>query len=93
MWSRFRHVTIPGIRNTLVVLFILESMWGLREFDLVYGMTQGGPGHKTSILGWLVYELGFRTMRVSEASTVAWILFVVTYVLTFLYLVVFYRRE
>lgn len=93
IWHRFRHVTLPGIRNTLVVLVILESMWGLREFDLIYGMTQGGPGDLTSMFGWLVYALAFRSMRLSWASAVAWILFLVTYILTLVYFLVLYKKD
>lgn len=48
LWSQFRHVTLPGLRNTLVFVVMITTIFSLRLFDQVYILTQGGPVDSTS---------------------------------------------
>ena len=46
-WARFRHVTLPGLRVPLLVAIVLQSIWALKVFDLVFVLTKGGPADGT----------------------------------------------
>jgi len=47
-FQRFRHVTLPGLRYVIIVTTLLSSIWTFNNFDLVWLMTQGGPGNATA---------------------------------------------
>ncbi|WP_230207886.1 ABC transporter permease subunit [Microlunatus sp. Gsoil 973] len=47
-FRRFIHVTLPGLRYVIIVTTLLSSIWTFNNFDLVWLMTQGGPGDATA---------------------------------------------
>ena len=49
-WSRFRHITLPMIMPAVMVVTVLNILYGLRVFDIVYALTNGGPGYATDVL-------------------------------------------
>ena len=55
-WQRFRHVTLPLLRPTLAVTIVLNVLYGLKVFDIVYVLTNGGPGHRTEVLYTAVFR-------------------------------------
>lgn len=67
-WSRFRHITWPGIRGAAVLATILDTLWVFREFDIIYAATGGGPVGATETLGLLVYNEAFSFFRIGTAS-------------------------
>jgi raffinose/stachyose/melibiose transport system permease protein len=76
----FFAVTLPGLRNQLVVAAVLTLTDALRTFDLIYIITQGGPGNSTTVPSFLVYQLAFLQSRVGAASAVGVVLtlFIIT---------------
>jgi raffinose/stachyose/melibiose transport system permease protein len=55
-WQRFRHITLPLLRPTLAVTIVLNVLYGLKVFDIVYVLTNGGPGHRTEVLYTAVFQ-------------------------------------
>ncbi len=49
-WSRFRHVTLPMMMPAVMIVTVLNILYGLRVFDIVYALTNGGPGYATDVL-------------------------------------------
>jgi raffinose/stachyose/melibiose transport system permease protein len=49
-WSRFRHITLPMIMPAVMVVTVLNILYGLKVFDIVYALTNGGPGYATDVL-------------------------------------------
>ncbi|GAA0463889.1 sugar ABC transporter permease [Actinoplanes capillaceus] len=47
-WQQFRHVTLPGLRHVITVTVTLSSIWTFNNFDLIWLLTQGGPGDVTA---------------------------------------------
>jgi multiple sugar transport system permease protein len=47
-WQRFVHVTLPGLRHVITVTVTLSSIWTFNNFDLIWLLTQGGPGDATA---------------------------------------------
>ena len=65
--QRFRHVTLPGIRNILIIVMLLSTIWTFNDFAIVYILTKGGPGGATSVLPVFTYEMAFGAQRLGEA--------------------------
>ena len=74
-WNRFLHVTLPMLRQTLAVCVILNVIYGLKVFDMVYALTNGGPGHRTEVMYTAVFKL-FSKGLYAEGTTVSSILFI-----------------
>lgn len=92
-WGRFRHITLPGLRQTLMVVIILQSMWSLKAFDLIFVLTKGQPSDSTSVLNYLVYLQAFHFNNVGYGAAVAWFLSSVIIVLTILYMQLLKDRD
>ena len=67
-WWEFRAVTLPGLRYEIAVVLVLTVTAALRNFDLIYVMTQGGPGTSTVVPSWLVYNQAFVVGAVGAAA-------------------------
>ncbi|MBX3030568.1 MAG: sugar ABC transporter permease [Chloroflexi bacterium] len=70
-WKEFRAVTLPGLRNEIVVVLTITVIFALRNFDLIWVTTRGGPGDATTTPSVLLYELGFEARRLGSASAIA----------------------
>ncbi|MBD7917712.1 sugar ABC transporter permease [Cellulomonas sp. Sa3CUA2] len=57
--QQVRHIMVPSVRGTTLVLLILTLVYGLRSFDFIYVMTYGGPGTATNTLPFLGYLQAF----------------------------------
>jgi multiple sugar transport system permease protein len=80
-WSRFRHVTLPGLRTPLLVAIVLQSIWALKVFDLIYVLTKGGPLDGTVVLNFLAWRVTFNFLDVGYGAAIANVLFVLMFVL------------
>lgn len=58
-WQEIRHIMIPSVRATTLVLLVLTIVFGFRSFDYIYVMTYGGPGTATNTLPFLGYLQAF----------------------------------
>src|SRR5580704_11904946 len=58
-WQRFRLITLPMLRPTIVTTVLLITLISLANFALIYVMTQGGPGNSTNILPLYSYQQAF----------------------------------
>ncbi|WP_099469537.1 carbohydrate ABC transporter permease [Konateibacter massiliensis] len=62
-WQRFRAITIPLISGAFTINFTLSLINGLKVFDQINVMTDGGPGFTTETLVYLLYKVGFNEGR------------------------------
>jgi multiple sugar transport system permease protein len=67
-WQSFRHITWPGIRASAALAAILNTLWALREFDIIYLTTGGGPDRATETLAVRIYQEAFAFFRMGTAS-------------------------
>jgi raffinose/stachyose/melibiose transport system permease protein len=78
----FLAVTLPGLRRELAIALTLTTVAALRNFDLIYLTTGGGPGDATKVPAYEVYNRTFNTGEVGLACaigiTIAIIVFVIT---------------
>ena len=69
--QRFRHVTLPGVKNIVIIVVLLSTIWTFNDFQIVYILTRGGPGGATQVLPVFTYEIAFGAQRLGEAIAVA----------------------
>ncbi len=82
-WQRFVTITLPGLAPTFLFVGIMTMIGHFQIFSEPYVMTQGGPLKSTTSIVLLMYEEGFRWWRMGMASAIAFILFVIMLVATF----------
>jgi multiple sugar transport system permease protein len=70
-FARFRYVTLPHLRTTLIFITLLELIVSLQAFDLIFTLTRGGPGRGTTVLSYLVYINAFERLSLGRASAMA----------------------
>ncbi len=72
----FRYVTLPALRPTILFVYIIGIIGSFQVFDQIYVMTQGGPASATRTV---VFDLvdRFDSLRIGQASAVAYLLFIV----------------
>lgn len=72
--KRFFAITLPGIRNVVIVSVLLTAIGAFKVFDLIYVLTAGGPGNASEVLGTYIYETSFTLERMGYASAIAVVL-------------------
>jgi raffinose/stachyose/melibiose transport system permease protein len=76
----FFAVTLPGLRNEIVVALLLTIIAALRAFDVIFVTTKGGPGTETYVPTLLIYKRAFVSGEVGSAAAIATILTVLVLV-------------
>ncbi|MFO8127526.1 carbohydrate ABC transporter permease [Yoonia sp.] len=86
--ARFFDVTLPQLRDVLVVIIMLRAIWDFKEFDMIYLLTGGGPLDDTQTLPLLVYQEAFALNDMGMASAYA----VVMMLIMLVFMLVYIRR-
>lgn len=85
-WQTFRHVTLPGLKTALAIAVVLQTIWSLRIFDLIFVLTKGGPYDSTIVMNFLAYRLTFNFLKFGQGAAVANLIFVASILLAIVYL-------
>ncbi len=85
-WQKFWNITVPMVKETILVLTTITVIGGFKVFDIIWVMTAGGPNNSSQTLGSYLYRVGFRNDEMGYASALATLLFVITLVLTIIQL-------
>ena len=72
----FWYITLPGIRNVLVLATLITVIGGFKVFDLVFVTTGGGPANATQVLGTYTYTQAFSFGNMGYANAMAVVLLV-----------------
>jgi len=81
-WQRFRAVTLPHLRPTILLVLTLGMIGTWQVFDQMYVMTQGGPAKTTLTPAYLSYTVAFNQNQWGEGAAMAFLLFMLIFVLT-----------
>lgn len=82
-WQRFRYITVPLLRPTIVLSIVVAIINGLKIFIPPFVMTQGGPAGATRVMALIIYQTAFAFNRMGRASAMAVVLFIIILILTF----------
>ena len=67
-WMRFQRITLPLLKPSIFLCFVIGIINSFTNFDLVYVMTQGGPGHATDLLITYIYTVAFKLSKFDYAA-------------------------
>ena len=77
----FWYITLPGIRNILIVAVLITTIGALKVFDFIFVMTGGGPANATQVLGTYIYLQAFSLGNMGYADAISIILLVIALIL------------
>lgn len=78
----FFKITVPLLSPTVFFVIIITAISSFQVFDLIYLMTQGGPLDSTNVIVYAIYKNAFEYFRIGKASALAYVLFIIIFVLT-----------
>ena len=84
--ARFFDVTLPQLREVLIVIIMLRAIWDFKEFDLIFLLTGGGPITSTQTLPLLVYKEAFGLNQMGMASAYAVVMMLIMLVFMIIYI-------
>lgn len=89
----FWNVTVPALKPTFVIVFVTTIINSLKVFDLVVGMTFGGPAQKTQVMALWSYQQSFRNHMFGYGTAISTILLIMTVIIVVPYLIWNFREE
>ena len=84
-WQRLRRVTLPLIRRSIVSNLMLITLQTLAAFGLIYVMTKGGPGNKSSTTPIYMYQESFQFYKLGYGTAMALVLLVIGAIFSLIY--------
>jgi len=80
--QKFSHITLPFLTPSITINIILNIIWGLKVFDIIFVLTKGGPGHLTEVLNIAVFTQ-FSAGRYGFATAFGVVIFIFTSAIAF----------
>lgn len=91
-WAVFRDVTLPQLLPVISIVLVLKTVFALKAFDIIYTLSNGGPGRSTQTLAYFVYETAFNYYDMGYAAAAAYILTAILLVASGFYLRLVFRK-
>ncbi len=91
-WSTFTHVTLPLLMPVLSVTTVLNLLYGLKVFDIIFVLTNGGPGRVTDTVYTVIFQ-DFSKGRYGIATALSSLLFLVMIILGYFVIRLMHREE
>ncbi|WP_319563086.1 sugar ABC transporter permease [Marispirochaeta sp.] len=82
-FQMFRHITLPLLRPTVMVVGVLSTIEAFKAFELIFVMTGGGPGYSTKFLVQNIYQIAFEEDRMGYAASMSIVLLLIIGAFTF----------
>lgn len=83
-WMTFRKIVLPAILPVMFIAVLIRGLDLFRIFDLIWTMTQGGPGTQTETISIYAYQMAFREFEISYSAAIAFLVIAVLTVLVVL---------
>jgi len=77
-WQRLLHITIPSLREVMIIALVLTFMGTFKSFDLIFAMTTGGPGHTSDVVGTYMWIETFKNTHYGYGAATATLTMAVT---------------
>jgi len=85
-WQTLTRIKLPLIRYVVLLWLLLNTIGLFGMFDLVFGLTRGGPGNATELVGIYVYNQGFQFFELGYGSAAAMVMLVISLIFALIYL-------
>lgn len=89
---RFWNVTLPWLYQPILIVLILQTLGGLRLFDIIYLLTGGGPGNATTTIGFAAYQTAFMSYDFGSADAYGYFIALLTLIFAIIYIRLLYHR-
>jgi multiple sugar transport system permease protein len=76
-WRAFIHITLPYLRNAIMLTTLLRSVWEFNNVDLIYNMTGGGPANKTLTLPLYIANEAIGSQNFGYGSALTVVAFII----------------
>ena len=76
-WQMFTHITLPLITPVIVTISLIRAIDAFKLFELVFGITGGGPGGSTESLSYYAYLIGMKWFKLGRGSSISWLFVVI----------------
>jgi multiple sugar transport system permease protein/N,N'-diacetylchitobiose transport system permease protein len=90
---RFLSITLPLIIPSIAIVLVLRTVEAFKVFDIIYGMTRGGPADGTQTVTYYTYVTAFSNEELSIGSAIAYLILICILILTTIYLRFLRRSE
>lgn len=77
-WKKAVYITLPLIKNTLIVCVTLCIAGNMKIFDLIYSLTGGGPGNSSSVMAMYAYKTSFLSYKMGYGSAMSIVILVIS---------------
>lgn len=91
--ARFFDITLPQLRDVLIVVILLRTIWDFKEFDLIFLLTSGGPVNSTTTLPLVIYKEAFALNTMGQAAATAVVMMVILLIFMAVYLRISGRQQ
>jgi multiple sugar transport system permease protein len=91
-WQALRFITLPLLSPTLLFVLVISLIGSFQVFNLIYVMTGGGPGDSTMVYVYYLWQNAFSFFKMGYASAMAYLLFVLMLLITYLQVRLLGRR-
>jgi raffinose/stachyose/melibiose transport system permease protein len=85
-WAVFKHVTVPALRPTITIVLVLSIISSLKAFDIVYGLTGGGPAQSTQMLALWAFTQAMQIFDFGRGAAISVVLLLITMAVVIPYL-------
>jgi len=85
-WAVFRHVTLPALRPTITIVLVLSIISSLKAFDIVYGLTGGGPAQSTQMLALWAFTQAMQNFDFGRGAAISVVMLLITMAVVIPYL-------
>lgn len=92
-WQKFRYVTLPCIRNIIIVMVTIHVLWTFNNFDFVYLATGGGPVYTTEVLPVYVYTKCWTSYSLGQGASMGTIMYIILMIYFIIYIKISERKE
>lgn len=92
-WQKFRYLTMPMIGPFLMIAVIIRGIDAIKSFDIIYAMTQGGPGTASETINIYLYNTAFSYYDIGYGSAMAVVFFIIIVALSFILLMMRQRAR
>jgi multiple sugar transport system permease protein/N,N'-diacetylchitobiose transport system permease protein len=85
-WRTFRSITLPLLVPSIAIVLVLRTVEAFKVFDIIYGMTRGGPANGTQTIAYYAYTTAFSDQEYGVGSAISYIIVLAVLALSTIYL-------
>ncbi|MCX6089481.1 MAG: sugar ABC transporter permease [Candidatus Atribacteria bacterium] len=85
-WQQFRRITLPLLSPSILMVLLIRTMDAIKMYDLIYVLTEGGPGTVTETISYYLYVIGFKLFYTGRAAAGSYILLIIITLISMLFI-------